>query len=395
MVAVVAAAARLALAVVSFVIHQPWLIPDEGQYVDLAATVASGRPAERWAPGYGQSLYDATWVFVAPLRALFDVFGAHRLVGQVWAASLGVGAAVATALAVRRFLRPEWALAAGLIVALFPSQLLWSSVVLRESAVWFALALVGLSVALGARGRGWSLVWPAVLASTALVCLGLLRPQTLVAASWSLAAAALLVRTRQYVATAVGGVAIAAVAPVMTGFGVFGLAFVLPVAGDTAEVRGRLAEGASSAFVQTADDRDAQLDPGVRHLPRGLVAVTLRPFPWEEATSSGIALARVENFIWAMLYALAAVGVILGRKLWPLMAYPLLLTVVIMGTAAVTQGNLGTAFRHRSQVLWALAVLAVIGLHELGRRRIEKHHQQDGGLAPAVDGIRERPEHAG
>jgi hypothetical protein len=362
----------------SFLVHEPWLIPDEGQYVELAATVAAGEPAERWAPGYGQSLYDSTWAFVAPLRFLFDIFGPSRFVGQMWAIALGVATAVATAWIVLRFLGARWGLLAGLVVALFPSQLLWSSVVLRESAVWLGLALVAVAVELALRRRGPALLVPTAVACGGLAALALLRPQTMVGASWALALTALVVRTRQYLVTAVGGILIAAAAPAVTGFGLFGLAFVLPAVGDTGEVRERLAEGASSAFVHDVDEDhvDVVLDPSVRHLPHGLVAVTLRPFPWEEATSTGIMLARVENLLWIALYGFGVLGLVLGRRLWRHLAFPFALVVIITGGAALTQGNLGTAFRHRGQVFWALVVLAAVGAQELYIRCVERREEQ-------------------
>ena len=37
--------------------------------------------------------------------------------------------------------------------------------------------------------------------------------------------------------------------------------------------------------------------------------------------------------------------------------------------SSLFEGNLGTAFRHRGQVLWALAVLAALGAQRLWLRR--------------------------
>jgi hypothetical protein len=45
----------------------------------------------------------------------------------------------------------------------------------------------------------------------------------------------------------------------------------------------------------------------------------------------------------------------------------------MVGIAAVTQGNLGTAFRHREQVLWVLALGAAAGAEWLWSRRGERH----------------------
>lgn len=44
----------------------------------------------------------------------------------------------------------------------------------------------------------------------------------------------------------------------------------------------------------------------------------------------------------------------------------------MIGIAALTQGNVGTAFRHRGQILWALAILAVVGAGRLRHQLIER-----------------------
>lgn len=388
-VAAAAAAAlliRLAAAVVSFIVHRPWLIPDESQYIELAATVARGEPAENWVRGYGQSLYDLAWAFLAPLRLIFDLFWPSRLFGQLWAALLGAATAALVVKIALAAVDARIALAAGLAVAVFPSQVLWSSVVLRESAVWAGLALVALGVATAASSRGVRLLLSAVVTACGLIALGHLRPTTLVAASWALAAAVVVLPSRQRAATAVGGVALAALVPAVTGLGIFGLTFVTETIGDTGEVRARLAEGAESAFVDTREDPaggDAQLEPSLRHLPKGLIAVTLRPFPWEEPTSTGVSLARLENVAWVLLYLAAVAGVVLGRRAWAVMAFPFFFIGGFVASAALTQGNLGTAFRHRGQILWALVLLAAIGAAEVQARR-----RSDTGAPSATAGSR-------
>ncbi|HYD08651.1 MAG TPA: hypothetical protein VEA78_01005, partial [Acidimicrobiales bacterium] len=113
-VAVVALAARLVFSVVSFVVHDAWLIPDESQYIDLAAHVADGRGAEAWYPFYGQSLYDSTWAFTAPIAFLYDLLSPTRLLGQLWALSFGVGTAAATTRLAMTVVAGRWAVGAGL-----------------------------------------------------------------------------------------------------------------------------------------------------------------------------------------------------------------------------------------------------------------------------------------
>ena len=74
---------RVVVAVLSATFTRGVLIPDEGQYIDLARTVAHGGTADSWAPAYGQTLYDSTEAFIAPLVGLFKLFGPTRLLGEL------------------------------------------------------------------------------------------------------------------------------------------------------------------------------------------------------------------------------------------------------------------------------------------------------------------------
>jgi branched-subunit amino acid transport protein len=401
----VAATAALVRVVAALVLglRPGYVIGDEEQYVTLAEAVANGRTADSWFPGYGQSLYDAVYAFIAPLTALTKIFGPHQIVGQLLAAMFGVLAAVLTARLGRELLNGSWALAAGMLAALMPSQVLWSSVVLRESMVW--VTLVGAAVAVAAAARARSPRALTVAGLGLLICLltlGHLRSQTLVVAVWAVALAVFTFRSERTLLLRLSALVMVLVVPAAVGLGPAGLDLAERALPALGKIRTSMSIGASSAFVPHApaspapsgDDagsgpstgrpqRDARVvnGPGgqvlvdntpsgnLAALPRGLVAVTLRPFPWEPATNSGVLLAKLENTGWLVLYGLAAVGIWTGRRQWRVIAFPVVLTAGILLSSALTQGNLGTAFRHRGQVLWALAVLAAIGLQYLMSRR--------------------------
>jgi len=59
---------------------------------------------------------------------------------------------------------------------------------------------------------------------------------------------------------------------------------------------------------------------------------------------------------------LAGVGVYVFRQRVSVIAFPVLFLLAIAFSGAITHGNLGTAFRHRGQVMFALAILAAAGL---------------------------------
>lgn len=425
---VVALGVRVSFALWTFVVHS-YLIPDEIQYVALAKTVASGHTAEQWVQSYGQSLYDSTWAFMAPLTFLFRLLGPSRLWGQLIAVLFGAATAGLAAALTGLVTPRRTALFAGLVVALMPSQVIWSSVVLRESMVWAALALVGLGVALASRAS--NLLFPVALIAAGLLALGVLREQTLIAAAWSLPIALLVGATRGRLGRFAAGLALAGVVPLVAGYGVAGWSVVRTQIPALAVTRTNMALNANSAFTPATlvmpPSVDGVVPPSVDGVvpttvrgakavrPRsgqdwnvaqgkvtfadgstapavigsqgevysvdnsvggnidqgfgGLIATTLRPWPGESLGSRQLLATSFENLLWYALYVLALVGALSFRRTAAVTAFPILVSGAIVVIAALTQGNLGTAFRHRGQLLWAIAILAAIGLERLRSAR--------------------------
>lgn len=415
-VLIVAAVARLTTVVAVGPLRAGVVVPDETQYLGLAAAVASGRGAESWQPGYGGALYFSTATFMRPLSALVWIFGPHQLVGQLLAAVFGVATAVLTTLLAIRLVRRRLAVLAGLIVALLPSQVLWSSLVLRESMVWTTLVLLALTISWAAAARSWrqQLGW-GLASALSLYGLADLRGQTAVVAAFALLGAALVVRTPHRVRLIVGALAIASLAPALASAGPFGYTVIetalprlaviranlslgahsstvrvrpLPPAPATSRATASATSGGSSATPSAAPSAPAAVvtdaegnryavddtspASSVATIPRGLVDVTLRPFPWEPASDSSVRLAQVENVAWGGLYLLALAGVGTTWRRREELAFPALVGVGLLLVAAVTQGNLGTAFRHRSQMLWLLAIFAVLGAQWLQGQRTSR-----------------------
>lgn len=420
--AAVALLARVVFAVVSFMVNHGSLIPDEAQYIDLASSVARGDGAEAWAPGYGGSLFRATWVFMAPLTVLSKVFGDARLVPQLFVVTWGVLVVAGTVRLTMELGSRRSALIAGTIAALLPSQVLFSSVVLREAMVWFGLVAIAVIVARSPRWRGRQVALAGFAVFALLVGLGFLRSQTLVAAAFALVPAAWIgPRIGRFQRGAVFTLA-AAVAPVAAGFGAFGIGLVSNASDNLATTRASLGFDASSRFEQPERLLDEHGDPvhctgrgqpsaptaattapgavalagqqpihrttpdgtvvrvvcrtdgffvivddGVgatlSRIPSSVSANLLEPFPWTGGDDWLQRLAAVENVAWYALYVLASVGAVIAFRRTPhAAAFPIFATATILGASIVSQGNLGTAFRHRGEVLWAVAAFAAVGL---------------------------------
>jgi len=437
MVTAVALAVRVAMALGLNVTNTLSMAPDAGLYLKVAE-VANVGGLDEYRFGYGRSFYRSTWSYTSQVAAGFRLFGDHRLVGQAVSVAYGsMTAGLTTAMAVRLVDR-RIAVAVGLVLALLPSQVLWSSVSLRESTIWTCLALGGLLLVRFRRLNRGSDAWVLGLGlACTYVLLVFLRSQTAFLALWCLAAA-VLVGSGRRVARCILALSLLVVPPTLVNRGVGDVNFVQQAVGNLGTVRAYMSMDAESALVELEEvvissdgevvvplesvdspggldsdqviapdamsisdeevplestdshqviNRDAmgidhgpsyviarngqavavhnELSASVSAFPRGLVAVALRPFPWEDLTSLPRMLAGLESGIWAGLYVLAAVGVWRRRKEFAVMAFPFLFAVSFLVTGAVTQGNLGTAFRHRGQVLWALALMAGIGYESL------------------------------
>jgi hypothetical protein len=410
-IVLIALLARIAVAVGAVLVTDRYTIPDETLYLELGRNIVHGISPDEWYPGYGQSLYDSIQTYSVPLMSLFCVFGPGRLLGALFSAVVGAACAGVTVAITKQFLRPAFALSAGLIVALLPSQVLFSSVVLREAHVWLCLTIVA-GGALLLMSVDWRrIAVGGALAALGVLGLGYLRDQTMFAAAWALALAVIVTPRQLWPLRVTTGLAVAALIPLLAGNGIGGWNLVNGNATTLAKTRATLAVGANSAFggatpppgpapttsssgtvsdtARAAANRDEGLRAGIGHLPSGLVDVTLRPFPWQSTAGLSLLMARIETVGWYVLYALAIAGILVSlrrRQARLTLQFPVVLMGLLIGIAALTQGNLGTAFRHRDQMVWALALCAAAGLQWLSlesrwsRRRV-------GAVAPAAASV--------
>lgn len=427
-VVLVALTVRLVVVIGSHLLHLWPLIPDEGGYVDLAILATDGRVDEYCCGGYGSALYESTRLFIWQIHGLVSLFGPLRWLLQMPAVLYGVAAAFLVLRIVGRYATERWALFAGLVMALTPSAVLHSSVVLRESLIWLLVVIVARLII------DWSdasdvrrLVGLAASLLGVLVGLGWLRDQTGIVVAWSLLPVALLLRGQRRVRLVLLMVVLVT-GPWLTGSGPAGLTVVensLPklgtvrawmslesnsahvgfdradwdlACGDAMAVTGSAgsatsgSSGAGAVAIagretmrvevsgqsydvvcsgQSALLVDNSALANLKKAPGGIIAFFLRPFPWEWNGDRSLQFraASMENLLWLVGYVLALFGL---RPLWRMQ--PALLVFIasycsLIGiVASLTQGNLGTAFRHRLQILWAVALLGSIGgEHILGR----------------------------
>jgi hypothetical protein len=420
----VALAIRAVAAVVSVAGVHGYLIPDESQYMELGKVAAAGHLTPAYWQGYGESLFHEAASFMWPLTILFWLFGAHVVLAALWSALFGALVAALTALLAGRILGRGWAAISGLVVAVFPSQILWSSVVLRESMVWAGLAAAAIGVASLARAERWQAVAGAVvLVALALLVAGYLRSWTFLGATWAAAVAVWFFRPARPVLARGLLLLVAVVVPIAPGLGPGGALYVHKTGGRLGYERAVLSLGAKSAFVHpklvntpttpasgpgaggtgtggpgaggpnsaksptttTTQPVIPSSTPGegfayhsglksdLKALPTGVVAFVLRPFPWQHGGGISLDLAALEELLYYPLYVLGLIGAVAFWRRREVLAFPLLTTILVTAFAAEAEGNLGSAFRHRDQLFWAVALFATLGAEHLWERWRARH----------------------
>jgi hypothetical protein len=362
---IVALAVRAVVAVGINVLHDGTLFADDRFFFDLAHDKATGADAQ-WDP-YERDLFTRTATFLWPLTGVFIVTGTTLLAGQLLVAIAGAGAAALTTAVGLRALRPPFALFAGIVVAVLPSMVLWSSLTLKDAFVWCTVAGMGLAVC-ELSGSARRFIAVAAVTVVLVVLLSHLRDHSTVVALWALAASLAIGPGADRRRRATFGVAMLLVMPAVLGYGVAGISFYRDATTSLEERREGNAVGASSAL--TCDRGRQGFEAKIEHLPCGFPAVMLRPYPWESAGSTSVRLARFEAILWYPLLAAALYG---ATRSWPLrrwLAFPAVNGAMIVVVYALTEGNLGTAFRHRAEAIWAVALFAAVALEKVvGRRR--------------------------
>ncbi len=84
-----------------------------------------------------------------------------------------------------------------------------------------------------------------------------------------------------------------------------------------------------------------------------------RPILGVDVTSTSSLIAAVENLFWVILFLVIFVLVIRRRAISfiaPILPSVIFFSLYVLGASAY-QGNMGTGFRHKSLILWAVLLL--------------------------------------
>ena len=326
---------------------------------DLRYSALGQELARHWAGqgSFPEDIHGAVGYYVWD-AAVFTLVGPVPLAATLLNGVLGACCSVLAWSLARAMAGETAARYAALLTAFFPSLVLWSSLNLKD-----ALAVTAILVCVRGAQRLHERFGVGPLAAIVLgvAVLGELRGYLAFVAAAALAVAIVLPR--------LGGrrapVSIAAV----LALGALVMVWLGPIEGLTDEAslgsldhaRRELAFGAS-AYQGNADIST----PGtaLRFLPVGLGYFLLAPAPWQVWNTRQL-LTLPEMLAWYALLPRVVAGFLLAARRRFGAALPLA-SVALFGSIsyALVESNLGTAYRHRAQVLVLFLVFGAIGLAE-------------------------------
>ncbi len=331
------------------------LFPDERGYTQDARAALAGLPNEF---NYSTSL---AWIF--------EITGPNTWLPRLLNVLAGVVLAVVVYDLVT-FLKDRRAgKVAGYAIAVWPSLVLWSSLVLKDIALvlafmaflWFGVRTL--------RGDWWTVV-PA--AAAALV-VEWLRPWTFVMITIALVMVAGVAtwRARRTLRLAVPVLCLVLVVGLLgawRGHGLFGERFI-DVALRLGVIHAHRAEAAGGE-TSFAEAPEAESDV-IQGIPRGIFFNVAGPFPWQLSEPLGRALLVVEIVVWYPALVLACVGLARLRRRELVERWGLVL-LLIGGSIIVLSiygGNAGTALRLRAVIVPLVIALAAGPVADLIQRR--------------------------
>jgi 4-amino-4-deoxy-L-arabinose transferase-like glycosyltransferase len=310
------------------------------------------------------------------VAAVYELIGANMYAIQLINASIGAATAIVVYYTTQSlFNNVRASKIAALLVAFFPSLILWSSQALKDALIILALALCILATI-----RLMEKITIGYIVVLGVCLAGLLS-------------------LRFYIfymmAAAVGGsfvigmksadarnflqrfVAIGLIGMAFTWFGVIRFAAVqFEKYGNLQMVQISRIDQARNADSGFGKDVDVGTTEGaLTVIPLGLLYLLFAPFPWQ-LVSTRQSIALPEMLIWWAAFPLLVLGLWYAlkhrlRQVSPIVLFTTMLTLAY----AVFQGNVGTAYRQRSQLLVFYFIFVAVGAVLMLEKREDRRLQ--------------------
>lgn len=311
-------------------------------------------------------------IYYFVVAALYFPFGPLPLLPKLLNAWIGSRAVLELFLVTRLLGGSEpAALRAAKFMAFFPSMILWSSVMVRD--VWVQWLLVRLAREMAElKGR----FIPSRIITVGLFIWGLtlFRSYLLYAAVGPFVLAFLLSRSKDIVRNAIVGAALLlALSYLGVREGGAGRAQVF----DLEEMQKLRSWSSSEAAAESGFARDADISTtsGVLTLlPVALLHFFFAPFPWQiGSTARMMAIPETMYFYTFVPGIIVGIGILFRRRFADSIGV-LLMTMTVTFGYAIGQGNVGTLYRHKAQVIGFYYAFAAIGMESRRRKAQSPSH---------------------
>jgi len=264
---------------------------------------------------------------------------------------------------------------AAIAVAFYPSLVLWSSQGLKDGPVVFFLALSILATL--KLGEKMSFKYLAVLVCSLIAILSLrfyvfYMITVAIVGAFVIGMREVTAKSflRQFAVVIIVGLA-------LTYFGVNRYASVqVESFGNLQRIQRSRLDQATSAQSGFGQDSDVSSVGGaLSTIPEGMMNLLLAPFPWQ-IVSLRQSITLPEMVIWWASIPLLVLGLWFSIRYRLRMISPMLIfTVMLTLSYSVFQGNVGTAYRQRAQLLVFYFIFVAVGLVLILEKRAERKQQ--------------------
>jgi hypothetical protein len=318
------------------------------------------------------------WGMVYVVAAIYSLIGRNVLAVQLVNAVFGAATAVVIYLcALQVYQNSRVARIAGIAVAFYPSLVLWSAQGLKDGPIVFCLALAILATL--KLGEKLTVKYLVVLVCV-LLSLIALRFYVFYMISVAIAGAFIIGMqqisatsfARQFSAVILLGLALTYIGVTRSATAQF------ERYGNMQQLQASRRDLARSAESGFGRDVDVSSTSGaLSTIPLGIVYLLFAPFPWQ-ITSLRQSITLPEMVVWWASFPLLVLGLWFTIKYRLRMASPILIFTVMLTLAySVFQGNVGTAYRQRAQVLVFYFIFVAVGYVLVMEKREEYKQRRE------------------
>jgi len=336
------------------------------------------------------------WGMVYLVAAVYGLVGRNMLAVQMMNSVIGAATAVVIYLCAHQvFQNSRVARIAGIAVAFYPSLVLWSAQGLKDGPTVFFLALAILCTL--KLGEKFTVKYIIILVC-ALIALFALRFYVLYMICVAIGGA-FVIGMQQVTATSFARQfsAVILLGLALTYVGVTRSASLqYEHYGNLRGLQHSRLDQARSAESGFGRDVDVSSTSGaLSTIPMGILYLLFAPFPWQ-VISLRQSITLPEMVIWWASFPLLVLGLWFSVRYRLRMISPILIFTVMLTLAySVFQGNVGTAYRQRAQLLVFYFIFVAVGFVVMKEKREERkrrvQEERRAALVRANAAYRERP----